>query len=419
MNRRHPDSKVAIRGFLEAGVPRTYSIAMVPWALPVRFLLNGRADPPLPYGAEQRAVVNLQAHEEAFQVISSWEGYGPTPLVELPGLAEALGLGRVLYKDEGHRLGLGSFKALGGMYGVMRVLESGLREAMRNPGLSYRDFRREPQASWIATQTVACASAGNHGRAVARGAAMFGCGSVVFLPVHTSRHRVEAIQALGADVNLVEGSFDDAVVEAAARADEEGWYVVADTTFPGYRQVPRTIMQGYTVLAREFLDQMGEAIPSHVFLQAGVGGLAAAVTGHLWESLGPRRPRIVVVEPAEADCLLESRMTGQASASRGSIQTTMECLACREASDLAWAILGPGADAFVTVADSATSETVDFLAEGIGGDPPLLTQPSGAAGVSGLFAAHFEPALAGPLGLGPDSTVLVIGSEGPSERGRG
>lgn len=387
---------------------------MIPWALPIRFVLNERADPSVPYGPEQKTVLNRLAHEEAFRVISSWDGYEPTPLLDLPGLASALEVGRIVYKDEGQRLGLGSFKALGGIYGVLRVLEQRLRNATGDPDVTWEDVHREPHRSWIAQQTVACASAGNHGRSVARGAAMFGCRSAVFLPAHTSRHRVDAIRGLGAEVVPVAGTFDDAVTEASARAEAEGWFVVADTTFPGYREVPRIIMQGYTVLAREVLAQMGGDPPTHVFLQAGVGGLAAAVTGYFWDVLGSRRPRVIVVEPAEADCLLESHLLGQASESRGSTRTTMECLACREPSKLAWAILERGADAFVSIADAASVETVDFLETGEGGDPPCRTQPSGAAGVTGLLATHFEPALAGPLGLGPASSVLVIGSEGPA-----
>ena len=387
---------------------------MLPPALPVRYLLNPRAEPLSGYGHDQRQILNLRAHEVAFRHISSWPGYEPTPLRALPGLAAALGVASLRAKDEGLRLGLGSFKALGGIYGVQRAVLEFLEPRVDLGALPMEDLSRGRMAPHLEDLTVACASAGNHGRAVARGAAMFGCSSVIFLPVSTSRHRVRAIEALGARTVPVAGTFDDAVSEAAEVADRNGWTVVADTTFPGYLDPPRHIMQGYTVLAREALEQVPEGeLPTHVFLQAGVGGLAAAVTGHFWEDLGSRRPRVVVVEPSEADGLLEAALLDQPTPSRGSLQTSMECLACRTVSDPAWTILRSGADAFMTISDDTAGEAVELLGKGMEGDPPIPTQPSGAAGLAGVIAAHFEPTLASPLSLGPTSRVLIIVSEGP------
>jgi len=372
---------------------------MLPSVLPIRYLLNPKADPSRPYGAEQEEVLNRRAHETAFREVSSLPGYAPTPLRKLKGMAEALGMETLWYKDEGSRLGIGSFKALGGIYGVYRVLQ--LHQAQKSGPLS--DF------------TVTCASVGNHGRAVARGAQIFGCRAVVFLPSHTSPHRVEAIEQLGARTVPVHGTFDDAVVMAAREGENNGWSVVADTTFPGYQEVPRHIMQGYTVMAREVLEQLPRGLlPTHVFLQAGVGGLAAAVAGHFWDHLGERRPRVVIVEPAAADCLLESALGASPTPAVGDLRTSMECLACREVSGLAWKILEKGADAFLTIPDFAAEDTVALLAKGLSEDPFVHTQPSGAAGLAGLIAASFEPTLAAPLGLGKNSRILVFGSEGPA-----
>jgi diaminopropionate ammonia-lyase len=386
---------------------------MLPWALPIRYFINPKASPSLSFGPRQRAVLNREAHQTAFTEISGWEGYGATPLLSLPGLAASTGVGEVWYKDEGPRFGAGSFKALGGIYGVFRVLQSHLGEVTGNPGLTSHEFAREPYSSILARFTITCASAGNHGRAVAQGARTFGCKAKVFLPAHTSPHRIAAIEALGAETIPVDGSFDDAVAIAAAQAVDQGWSVVADTTYPNYETVPRHIMQGYTVLAREVLEQLRpEALPTHVFLQAGVGGLAAAVTGHLWETLGPQRPRIAVVEPAEADCLLESALMEGRTPSTGSLNSSMEVLACRNVSALAWAILEEGADVFLSIPDTAAEETVTLLEKGLAGDEPLHTQPSGAAGMAGFIAASFEPALASSIGLGKNSRILIIGSEG-------
>ena len=142
--------------------------------------------------------------------------------------------------------------------------------------------------------------------------------------------------------------------------------------------------------------------------------MAAAVTGHFWGELEHKRPRVVVVEPAEADCLMESALMSTPSLSTGGLRTSMECLACRRVSDLAWEILAEGTDAFMTIPDFAAEGTVDTLRKGLNGDPPVLTQPSGAAGMAGLISASLEPGLAGPLGLGISSRVLIIGSEGPA-----
>lgn len=393
---------------------------MIPNVLPVRYLLCLRPRPAPPSGSGRPGTLDLDGHEAAFREISSWSGYAPTPLRGLTGLAQRLGVGSLWYKDEATRLGLGSFKALGGIYGVYRALEDAVgsagprRQATRPRGATAAPTGLRRPTALGSGLTVTCASVGNHGRAVARGAAMFGCRAVVFLPSHTPPGRVRAIRELGAVVVPVDGTYDDAVERAAREAMEHGWIVVSDTAYPGYEEIPRHIMQGYSVMARETLEQLPTGLlPTHVFLQAGVGGMAAAVTAHFREALGPICPRVVVVEPQEADCLLESALADRPTAARGSLSTSMECLACRNPSTAAWEILAEGADAFVTIPDRASEETVALLASGVDGDPQVYTQPSGAAGLAGLLAAIREPALAEALRLGRESRVLVFGSEGP------
>lgn len=385
---------------------------MIPQVLPVRYYLNPRARRDLPYGPEESAILNAEAHREAFREISAWDSYAPTPLHTIPGLARTLGIGTLWYKDEGSRMGLGSFKALGGSYGVFQVLRRLLARGGRGPVTS-ADILSGAFATGLSGVTVTCASAGNHGKSVAWAARMFGCRSRIFLPRGTAEARVEAIRSFGAKVVLVDGTYDDAVVESARTAEEKGWYVVSDTAYMGYEDIPRHIMQGYTVMIREALEQMSPDAPTHCFVQGGVGGLAGAVTAHLRENLPLEdRPVIIVVEPAEADCLLESALAGRWTPSRGSLLTTMSCLACRKPSTLAWQILDRGADAFLTIPDYAAEETVELLAEM---EPGIRTQPAGASGTAGLVAATYEPTLSEPLGLGRDSRVLVFGSEGPSE----
>jgi len=365
---------------------------------PARFLLNSAFIRARPYGPAQLSVLNAEAHARARVEIQSWPGFAPTPLLTLDGLSRELGVKTLWYKDESQRLGLGSFKALGGAYGVLRVLRQVL-----------------DRSRGIKDVTVTCATAGNHGRSVAWGAKMLGCQAVIYVPTSTSLGRMEAISE-DAQVIPVQGTYDDAVARALEEAEHRGWFVVADTTRVPDDPVTGAIMQGYTVLAAEFLEQLRDsALPTHLFVQGGVGGLAGAVCGHLWETLGDTRPVFVVVEPDQAACCYCSALAGAPTRADGSMNTVMGCLACQEVSAPGWEILGPGAEAFLTISDEATLDTMRLLAKGVGGDPGLVAGESGAAGLAGAMAALNDTQASGALGLGTDSRILVIGTEGATD----
>jgi diaminopropionate ammonia-lyase len=341
-----------------------------------------------PYGARQRAVLGRAAFEAARAEIAGWPGYAATRLVPLDAVARMAGVAKVFYKDESARFGLGSFKALGGAYAVLRQLRASARPA--------------------GEIVVTCATDGNHGRSVAWGARRFGCGCVIYIHETVSKGRADAIAAYGAEIRRVPGTYDDAVRQAARDAAENGWIVVSDTSYPGYTEIPRDVMQGYAIMADEALAQMGDA-PTHVFIQAGVGGLAAAVCGHLWETLGERRPRTVVVEPDRAACLFESARVGHAANIGGTLDTAMAGLACGETSLLAWDILEEGASDFMTVTDAAAFACMRLLA------PQIVAGESAVAGMAGLLGAAARPDLARTLGLDADSRVLLFGSEGDTD----
>ena len=203
-------------------------------------------------------------------------------------------------------------------------------------------------------------------------------------------------------------TYDESVRLCAAAARENGWQIVSDTSWPGYEEVPKTVMQGYGVLAMEALDE--GAAPTHVLVQGGVGGLAAAVLSWLWETLGPKRPVFVVVEPETAACLLASAEAGALRSVGGDLDTVMAGLACGEPSLLAWAILGPGADAFMAIPDAAAEEAMRDLA-----DLGIVAGESGVAGLAGFRLAARDPRMRAALRLEADSRVLLFGTEGATD----
>ena len=368
--------------------------------------LNPNAASAVPYPNRLKPIIGLEAHRDAYAEISSWPGYQPTPMRAAPILASELGLDSVWVKDESGRFGLGSFKALGGAYGVRQVMKEG--------------------GGGAAGLTVTCASDGNHGRSVAWGAEMFGCDAVIYLPGHVTEVRADAIRAFGARVVRVDGEYDEAVARSARDAHENGWTVISDTSYPGYMEIPRVVMVGYTVMVWEALSMLrawqntmdvSSAIPqlsSHLFIQGGVGGLAAAVIGHLWERLGEDRPVAVIVEPEAADGLLCSARAGRPEPSRGDLHTVMAGLSCREVSPLAWDIVGAGAHAFMTVPDSGIAPLMRAAARGELGEP-FEGGESGVAGLLGLIEVARDEDRRREIGLDEHSRVLVFNTEGATD----
>ena len=383
--------------------------------------LNPNAASAAPYPNRLKPIIGLEAHRDAYAEISSWPGYQPTPMRAAPNLASELGLESVWVKDESDRFGLGSFKALGGAYGVRQVMKEGEGGAAR--------------------LTVTCASDGNHGRSVAWGAEMFGCDAVIYLPGHVTEVRADAIRAFGARVVRVDGEYDEAVAQSARDADENGWTVISDTSYPGYMEIPRVVMVGYTVMIEEALSMPGAwpttidvsssipqldnapsparvpggaQLPSHLFIQGGVGGLAAAVIGHLWERLGEDRPVAVIVEPESADGLLCSARAGRPAASRGDLDTIMAGLSCRDISPLAWDIVGAGAHAFMTVRDDGIAPLMRAAARGGLGEP-FEGGESGVAGLLGLIEVARDEERRRAIGLDEHSRVLVFNTEGATD----
>lgn len=343
----------------------------MPAAIPpivVDLLLNPALDRAGAYGAERAAILGQSALADASAEIRGWPGYASTPLHDLPGLARALDVARVQYKDEGGRFGLGSFKALGGAYAVGRLL-CRLVGAQLGRAVTTRELLAGTHRTLTQAVTVSCATDGNHGRSVAWGARLFGCRCVIYIHATVSEGRRQAIEAYGAQVVRTEGNYDDAVRQADADARALGRHVISDTSYEGYMDVPRDVMQGYQLMVEEALQQAGTA-PTHVFVQAGVGGLAAAVCGYFWERMGAARPRLVVVEPRRADCLMRSARAGRVTAVHGALDTLMAGLACGEVSLLAWRILQQGADAFATIDDEAAVAAMRLLASPVPGDPP-------------------------------------------------
>ena len=339
----------------------------------------------------------------------AWPGYAPTPLIDLPLIAEEAGVAAIRIKDEGARFGLGSFKALGGAYAVANLLTVELSRQGVSLSADAADLEAGLHADRTQSITVTCATDGNHGRSVAWGAQRFHCDCTIFVHATVSQGRVDAIAAFGADVVRVPGNYDDAVREADRCARTNGWFVVSDTSYPGYTEVPRDVMQGYRLMADEAADQWTGQPPTHVFIQAGVGGAAAAVSVQMRARFEPA-PALIVVEPERAACLFESARAGAASVVHGDLETIMAGLACGESSLLAWQELERSANAFMSIPDEAAVDALCRLA-----DDGIAIGESGVAGLAGFLLAMADPGSRDALVLTRDSRVLLFGTEGVTD----
>ena len=363
--------------------------------------------------ADRAADLRLGDHARAAAEIHTWPYYAPTPLLSLEGLARELGIAAIFYKDEAHRFGLRSFKALGGAYAVLRVIQQHVARATGSTPAS-ADLRMGAHAALAESITVTTATDGNHGRAVAWGASQFGCRAVIYVPRACSESREHAIASFGARVVRTTLDYDDTMRQCAADAAMNGWLVVADTSWEGYEEIPATVMEGYSVMAGEAAEQV-EQIPTHVFVQAGVGGLAAAVCSHFRDRWDAARPRFVVVEPEGAAAHFASARAGRLQRAPGEVHTVMAGLECGEVSPIAWRVLDRGADFFVTVPDSVVPGCLRLLARSPHGDAPVFAGESAVAGLAALLEVGRDPGARTLLALDQYSRVLLFGTEGVTD----
>ena len=376
---------------------------------PAWLAANPRARKDLAFGRDQQFVVNPNGIPELTDELKQCPAHKTTPLYSLPALAARLGVGELHVKDESQRFGFGAFKALGGVLGVYGVLSSAVGDAYhKSPTFEevLKGRHREVTGSYV----FATASSGNHGRAVAAGARLFGNRCFIFLPKFTSAEKEAAIRAKGAEVIRVDGDYEAAVAECKRKSAENGWTIISDTSWEGYDSTPRDVMRGYTVIVEEVIRQWRPG-PTHVFVQAGVGGLAAAVIGYLWARYEPR-PNFIVVEPKSADCWFQSNFAGKPALASGDAETAMGGLACREISPITWPVVGLATDWFMTIEEDQVMPARRLLAHPLAGDPEIASGPSGCAGLAGLVRVCTEDAAFKAMHLDKRSRVLLINSEG-------
>jgi len=361
-------------------------------------------------------LVSFDVQKSVTYFHQSLPGYHPTPLAKLTQLAKHLGISDLWVKSEASRFDLKAFKILGASYAVGKLLAKDLR-------LDVNKFTFEQivsQASKFRNLTFVTATDGNHGRAVAWTANRLGCKAVIYMPKGSSKFRLEAIQNLGAEASIINGNYDDAVRLAAKQSNEKGWILLQDTSWPGNEEIPINIMQGYITLLTEAFQQLEGKWPSHIFIQAGVGSLAAALQSFLCNYRDKPRPFFIVVEPTKAACFYKSMIMadGKPHAVQGDMDTIMVGLACGEPSEIAWEILKENADAFIACSDPIAIKGMRVLGNPLEGDDRVISGESGAV-TTGLVYELLNNStfneLTEQLGLGAASKVLVISTEGDTD----
>ncbi|MBE6985696.1 MAG: diaminopropionate ammonia-lyase [Ruminococcaceae bacterium] len=347
--------------------------------------------------------------------------YKITPLVALPNLSQLLGVGGIYVKNESERLRMSSFKVMGGSYAIYRLVKKLLGK--ENEDLSYEYLVSKECHDALGNIVFCSATDGNHGRGLAWACQKLNHPCKIYVHSETSQPRIDAIKHFGAEVTVVEGNYDDAVRRAAEDAEKYGWYVVSDTSWEGYEEIPTWIMQGYTSILLEAQEQftgMGIVKPTHVIVQAGVGAMAASVVG-FYSALFPNDPPLfIVVEPDKAACIYESIAAGDGKCHNvtGDLDTIMAGLACGEPSPIAFDILRDNADIFIQTPDNVAARGMRILGCPLNGDPMVVSGESGAVPLGALFALQsdeIDPELKEVLKLDKNSQIFMVNTEGNTD----
>ena len=373
------------------------------------------------YGDVSTTAFGLEQAQRVRHFHQSFPEYSVTPLVKLEVLAEELGVQSIYVKDESYRFGLNAFKVLGGSYAIAR--EIGRLLGLKEEELTLDRLLASDVKERLGTLNFVTATDGNHGRGVAWTAQRLGHRAVVFMSKGTAAERLENIRRLGAEASITNVNYDDTVRLARAYAAEHKGIVVQDTSWEGYDEVPLHIMQGYTTMGSEIVEQLqayGNIKPTHVFLQAGVGAMAGAMTGFIADYYKERRPLITIVESNQADCIYRTALAndGQLHTVGGALDSIMAGLCCGEPCSLGWRQLAAYADNFVAMPDRAAALGMRVLGSPMGSDAAVVAGESGAAGFGLAMAALWEQDLAElkrSLQLDAKSVILCISTEGATD----
>ncbi|MEE9333437.1 MAG: diaminopropionate ammonia-lyase [Granulosicoccaceae bacterium] len=366
------------------------------------------------YPNEVDAQIPAASMATAQTEIKSWPIYQATALLELPEVAQQAGVAKVLYKDESTRFGLGSFKALGGAYAVLQYLAARVSEQL-GTDVTMESIRLGEHKDTVGSMMVTTATDGNHGRSVAWGAQLAGCQCRIYIHKNVSVAREQAMAELGAKVIRITGNYDESVKLCASDANKNDWQMVSDTSYEGYTSIPTQIMSGYSVMIAEILKQ-SSTVPTHVFIQAGVGGLAAAVAAGFWSRLGETCPKIIVVESEHADCIIRSLKAGTPTPVDIKTETIMAGLSCGEISLIAWEVLKRCAAGAVSINDAAVPPTMRYMASGDASKGTKIEAGECAVpGIIALLASAQNNELNKAFAIDKNSTVLVFGCEGATD----
>ncbi|MEX2415755.1 MAG: diaminopropionate ammonia-lyase, partial [Paenibacillaceae bacterium] len=364
---------------------------------------------------------NSEDMRKVWKFHKSFKMYKPTPLRNLSQLSSYLGVSDIYVKDESYRFGLNAFKVLGGTYAIGQYLAQRLN--MKIEELSFDMLKSREMKEKLGEITFITATDGNHGRGVAWAAQQLGQKAVVYMPKGSSQIRLDNIRATGAEACITELNYDECVRLCVEQARQHGWVVIQDTAWKGYQDIPTWIMQGYTTIVMEVLEQLqeqGKAMPTHIFVQAGVGSYAGAIQGFLASLSRDRAPRTVVVEPNQADCIFQSAMAedGFPRYVTGHMDTIMAGLACGEPNPIAWNILKDYSEMFISCPDVVAALGMRILGNPLGDDSPVISGESGAVTTGLLYLLMRSEKLKEVkelLGLDKDSKILLINTEGDTD----
>ena len=335
--------------------------------------------------------ITIEQIDEAYSTISKWESYEATPLLLLNKLSKELNLNQIYYKDESKRFDLKSFKALGGAYAVEKVTK-GNKEI-----------------------TVSTATAGNHGRSVAWGAKRLGLKCKIFISEFVSEARGKAMQLLGADVIRVKGNYENSLIECIKQSTENDWQIVQDVAWKDYMLVPTLTMAGYSVMMKEIVDQIKNESITHIFLQAGVGGMAGAMVAGVARYL-KNIPKIIVVEPDSAACVMKSIESGKIEKVQIVRESLMGGMSCGEPSLVPWKILKKSVNNCISLPDDDIGKAMKLFANASFGNDKIIAGENAAPGVISLIACCNDEKIKNSINLDSNSSVLLIGCEGDTDQ---